>query len=80
MAARFASYAAASNCFPANSFKESDGVEAFAAAYGLMCGAGHNLRLILAALRFYFARLGLSMQDVIAALIALSLNSRPACS
>lgn len=31
-----------------------------------MCGAGHNLRLILAAL-LYRARFGLSMQAVIAA-------------
>lgn len=34
MTARFASYAAASKCFPAKSFEESDGSEAFAAAYG----------------------------------------------
>ena len=35
--------------------------------HAVMCGAGHNLRLILAALRFYCARLGMSMQAVIAA-------------
>ena len=38
-----------------------------------------NLRLILAALRLYCARIGLSVQEVIAALIAHSLDNRPAC-
>ncbi|CAM3567019.1 Transposase IS4-like domain-containing protein [Paracidovorax anthurii] len=49
------------------------------ALHAVMCGAGHNLRMILAALRLLCARLGLSMQAVIAALIAPSLNNRPAC-
>ena len=40
------------------------------ALHAVMCGAGHNLRLILAALRLYCARFGLSMQAVIAALLA----------
>lgn len=30
--------------------------------HAVMCGAGHNLRLILAALRFYCARIGWSVQ------------------
>ena len=38
------------------------------ALHAVMCGAGHNLRLILAALRLYCARSGLSMHDLIAAL------------
>ena len=50
------------------------------ALHAVMCGAGHNLRLILAALRLYCARIGLSVQKVIAALIAHSLNNRPACA
>ena len=33
------------------------------ALHTVMCGAGHNLRLILAALRRYCARFGLSMQE-----------------
>jgi len=49
------------------------------ALHAVMCGAGHNLRLILAALRLYCARLGFAVQKVIAALIAHSLNNRPAC-
>ncbi len=49
------------------------------ALYAVMCGAGHNLRLILAALRLLCARIGLSMQTVIAALIAASVESQPAC-
>ena len=32
--------------------------------HAVMCGAGHNLRLILAFLRLYCARFGLSMQTV----------------
>ncbi|WP_280192866.1 IS5 family transposase [Delftia sp. PS-11] len=50
------------------------------AQHAVMCGAGHNLRLILAALRLYCARFGLSMREVIAVLIAPLLNNRPACS
>ena len=38
------------------------------ALHAVMCGAGHNLRLILAALRLYCARWGLSLHDLIAAL------------
>ncbi|MFE1573091.1 IS5 family transposase, partial [Comamonas odontotermitis] len=49
------------------------------ALHAVMCGAGHNLRLILAALRLYCARLGLSMRAVIAALIAAPVKLRPAC-
>ncbi|KTT25810.1 hypothetical protein NS331_04600 [Pseudacidovorax intermedius] len=45
----------------------------------LMCGAGHNLRMILAALRLCCARIGLSVQAAVAALIGHSLNYRPAC-
>lgn len=40
------------------------------ALHAVMCGAGHNLRLILAALRLYCAWLGPSMQALIAALLA----------
>lgn len=50
------------------------------ALHAVMCGARHNLRMILAALRLYCARFGLSMQAVIAALIAASVENRPACS
>jgi len=39
------------------------------AIHALMCGAGHNLRLILAALRLYFARLGLHLSAVMGLLI-----------
>ena len=39
------------------------------AIHAVMCGAGHNLRLILAALRRFCARFGLSIQAVIAALL-----------
>jgi IS5 family transposase len=46
------------------------------ALHAVMCGAGHNLRLILAALRLYCARFGLSMQAVIAALVAAPSNPR----
>ena len=35
------------------------------AIHAVMCGAGHNLRLILAALRLFCARLGVASQDVI---------------
>lgn len=50
------------------------------ALHAVMCGAGHNLHLILAALRLLCAQFGLSMQAIIAAFIAPSLNNRPACS
>lgn len=40
------------------------------ALHAVMCGAGHNLRLILAALRLYCARRQLALQAVVAALIA----------
>jgi len=46
------------------------------ALHAMMCGAGHNLRMILAALRLLCARLGLSMRAVIAALIALPIQHR----
>ncbi len=49
------------------------------ALHAVMCGAGQNLRLILAALRLYCARIGLSMQAVVAALIASPTTHRPAC-
>jgi IS5 family transposase len=35
------------------------------AIHAVMCGAGHNLRLILAALRLFCARLGVTIQEVI---------------
>ena len=47
------------------------------ALHAVMCGAGHNLRLILAALRLYCARFGLSIQAVIAALVTAALGYRP---
>ena len=49
------------------------------ALHAVMCGAGHNLRLILAALRLLCARFGLSMQAVIAALLVAPGNHRPVC-
>lgn len=49
------------------------------ALHAVMCGAGHNLRLILAALRLYCIRFGLSMQAVIAALVATHYNHQPVC-
>ena len=49
------------------------------ALHAVMFGAGHNLRLILAALRLLCAPFGLSTQAVITALITPSLNNRSAC-
>ncbi|WP_284415861.1 IS5 family transposase, partial [Acidovorax sp. SUPP3334] len=49
------------------------------ALHAVMCGAGHDLRLILAALRLFCARFGLPMQAVIAALIAAHGDRRPVC-
>ena len=49
------------------------------ALHAVMCGAGHNLRLILAALRLYCARFGLSMQGFIAALLVAPGNRKRAC-
>lgn len=46
------------------------------ALHAVMCCAGHNLRMILAALRLLCARLGLPMRAVIAALIALPIQHR----
>ncbi|MFT4266448.1 MAG: IS5/IS1182 family transposase, partial [Xenophilus sp.] len=48
------------------------------ALHAVMCGAGHNLRMILAALRLLCARFGLSMLVLIAALLATPSNYRPA--
>ncbi|WCM86374.1 IS5 family transposase [Acidovorax sp. NCPPB 3576] len=50
------------------------------ALHAVMCGAGHNLRLILAALRLLCARFGLSMQAVITAMIPVAHELRSACS
>ncbi len=49
------------------------------ALHAVMCGAGHSLRLILAALRLCCARFGLSIQAVIAALLAASHEHQPVC-
>jgi IS5 family transposase len=49
------------------------------ALHAVMCGAGHNLRLILAALRLYCARFGPALHALIAALIGAPLEHRPAC-
>ena len=49
------------------------------ALHALMCGAGHNLRLILSVLRLYCAQFGLSMQEFIAALRAASVGHCAAC-
>lgn len=49
------------------------------ALHALMCGAGHNLRLILAALLRFCARFGLSMQAVITALLTAPRNHRLTC-
>ena len=48
------------------------------ALHAVMCGAGHNLRLILAALRLLCARFELSVQEIITALIAAAVQRRPA--
>ncbi|MDA8522945.1 IS5 family transposase [Acidovorax sp. NCPPB 4044] len=49
------------------------------ALHAVMCGAGHNLRMILAALRLLCARFGLSIQAVIAALLFAPGHREPAC-
>ena len=49
------------------------------ALHAVMCGAGHNLRLILAALRLLCARFGLTMQALISALLAAPVDHRPVC-
>ena len=49
------------------------------ALHAVMCGTGHNLRLILAALRLYCARFGLALQTLIAALIAEQVDHRRVC-
>lgn len=43
------------------------------ALHAVMCGAGRNLRLILTALRLLCARFGLSIQAIIAAMLAVPL-------
>ncbi len=48
------------------------------ALHAVMCGAGHNLRLILAALRLCCARFGLSMRAISVALVYASGDRRPA--
>ena len=48
------------------------------ALHAVMCGAGHNLRLILAALRLLCTRFGLTMQAVTCVLVAAPGNHRPA--
>lgn len=47
------------------------------ALHAVICGAWHNLRLILAALRLLCANFGLTMQVVICALIAATVDQRP---
>lgn len=47
--------------------------------HAVTCGAGHNLHLILAALRICCTRIRLSVPVVLAALIDYSLNKRLAC-
>ena len=49
------------------------------ALHAVMCGAGHNLRLILAALRFLRVRFRLSMQPLIVAWVAAPRNHRLTC-
>ena len=49
------------------------------ALHAVMCGAGHNLRLILAALRFLRVRFRLSMQALIVAWVAAPRNHRLTC-
>ena len=49
------------------------------ALHEVMYGAGHNLRLILAALRLLCARFGLSMQAIITALLVAPGDRRPVC-
>ena len=47
------------------------------ALHAVMCGAGHNLRLI-PALRLLCARFELLVQEIITALIAAAVQRRPA--
>lgn len=49
------------------------------ALHAVMCGAGHNLRMILAALRLLCARFELSIQAVIAALLFAPGHRKPVC-
>jgi len=49
------------------------------ALHAVMCNAGHNLRMILAAVRLLCTRFRLSMQPVIAALAAAPGNHKTAC-
>lgn len=48
------------------------------AIHAVMCGAGHNLRLILAALRLLCARFGLSLRSLLRALAPTSVPQQPA--
>lgn len=50
------------------------------AIHAVMCGAGHNLRMILAALRLYCARWALALQALIAVLITAPVENRSVCS
>lgn len=56
---------------------EIEGVRILMSGQKVMCGAGHNLRLILAALRLYCTRFALPMQAFIAALIFATVNLQP---
>ena len=38
------------------------------ALHAVMCGAGHNLRMILAKLRFFCARIQIALRDLLATL------------
>lgn len=49
------------------------------AIHAVMRGAGHNLRLVLTALRLYCTRFGLALQVLIAMLIAASTKNQAAC-
>lgn len=49
------------------------------ALHAVMCGVGHNLRLILAALRLACARFGWPMRAVITALLIAPGDRRPVC-
>ncbi|OJW90461.1 MAG: hypothetical protein BGO66_05625 [Alicycliphilus sp. 69-12] len=48
------------------------------ALHAVMCGAGHNLRLILVALRLCWTRFGLSLAAVLASLALLLTSQQPA--
>lgn len=56
-----------------------DGLVLADALHAVMCGAGHNLRMVLAALRLYCVQFGLSMRAGIGTLLVASSDRKPTC-